>query len=686
MAAFNFPPSPSNGDTYTLNSVTYKYDGTKWVRYSAAVGAQGDTGSTGSQGAQGHQGNQGLQGAQAHIGTSAPGSPNNGDLWWESDTGDLSIYYDDGVGSPSAQWVDINTGPRGAQGGTGPTGAQGAQGHQGHQGAQGHQGHQGAAGAQGAQGSAGAQGAQGHQGHQGQTGSGAQGAQGNAGAQGAQGNNGAQGAQGSTGSATISSNSNNRVITGGSGTNLVGESSFTYDGNGMVDIEGTGAAGIQIKTPNNTDGGIYFRTGSSNPGAISYLHTSASETLNFRSGGYARMSIDGTTDSNNNVITLKNASYDNGILQYYNGGLYLKTGSSSGDRVISFMTAGSTRLRITNTGNIGLGGETSPIALLTLNKGSTGSNTTFTNAELIRLEGYDSTNSKHGIGFGRYNGGANGYKPAAFIGAATGTWASYTNCHLVFATRNTTGDDEPTERLRIENNGKVGIARTTNNAQTGDKNSIYDLSINRESSANTYDGLNKSLNVDNQYTVQTFRATNSNRSSISQWYDVAHFRAWDINARVIIQAGGTFTGDQINIDVQSSYNSALANGRSGPVLEVKRTEAHNGGRFTKVRIGCHNSNRQPVLQVYFNGGATHNSVGSVTVTVHDYGSNYGHGAHRGEAKWASPTTLNETWEELDIDGGSCDYFNTSTTPAFSVFKADNSNQIGSGTYAFNSQM
>ena len=118
MAAFNFPSSPSNGDTYTLNSVTYQYDGTKWVRYSAAVGAQGSTGPTGPTGAQGAQGYQGLQGAQAHISASAPSSGvNNGDLWWESDTGDLAIYYNDGS---SSQWIDINTGPRGAQGGTGP--------------------------------------------------------------------------------------------------------------------------------------------------------------------------------------------------------------------------------------------------------------------------------------------------------------------------------------------------------------------------------------------------------------------------------------------------------------------------------------------------------------------------------------------------------------------------------------
>ena len=80
MAAFNFPPSPSNGDTYTLNSVTYQYDGTKWVRYSASVGAQGDTGAqgatgstvptgpTGAQGATGSTGSGGSTGAQGATG------------------------------------------------------------------------------------------------------------------------------------------------------------------------------------------------------------------------------------------------------------------------------------------------------------------------------------------------------------------------------------------------------------------------------------------------------------------------------------------------------------------------------------------------------------------------------------------------------------------------------------------
>ena len=38
----------------------------------------------------------------------APSSPNDGDLWWKSDEGRLKVYYDDGSGSPSTQWVDAS--------------------------------------------------------------------------------------------------------------------------------------------------------------------------------------------------------------------------------------------------------------------------------------------------------------------------------------------------------------------------------------------------------------------------------------------------------------------------------------------------------------------------------------------------------------------------------------------------
>jgi hypothetical protein len=48
-----------------------------------------------------------LTGAVISIGTASPSSPSVGQLWWESDTGDLFIWYNDG---DSQQWVPANAG------------------------------------------------------------------------------------------------------------------------------------------------------------------------------------------------------------------------------------------------------------------------------------------------------------------------------------------------------------------------------------------------------------------------------------------------------------------------------------------------------------------------------------------------------------------------------------------------
>ena len=347
MAAFNFPASPSNGDTYTLNSVTYQWDGTKWVRYSAAVGAQGNTGPAGPTGAQGAQGHQGLQGAQAHISTSAPSSGvNNGDLWWESDTGDLAIYYNDGN---SSQWIDINTGPRGAQGATGPTGAQGATGATGAQGATGSTGPTGSTGAQGATAAQGAQGATGATGAQGATGAtgsagstgstgntGAQGATGSTGAQGATGSGGSTGAQGATGStgsqgatgstgsqgasgsATISNNSDNRIITGGSGTNLTAESGLTFNGSALAvtgNITTTGTietAGSELKitgaeprlTFTDTDNNPDFQIWANAQKFAIYDSTNSATRLHIDSNGRVLLGTTNTTNASSNADDL----------------------------------------------------------------------------------------------------------------------------------------------------------------------------------------------------------------------------------------------------------------------------------------------------------------------------------------------------------------------------------------------
>lgn len=101
MALYNFPDSPSNADTVTINGITYTYNSTKGYWTSSA-------GSSGG-------------GASVSTSDSAPSSPSDGDLWYDTDDGGMFVYYADGS---SNQWVEVV----GQQGATGSAGAAGADG------------------------------------------------------------------------------------------------------------------------------------------------------------------------------------------------------------------------------------------------------------------------------------------------------------------------------------------------------------------------------------------------------------------------------------------------------------------------------------------------------------------------------------------------------------------------------
>ena len=74
-----------------------------------------------------------------NVGDNPPNTPtpNEGELWWESDTGDLYIYYNDG---DSSQWVMANSGGRGLTGDKGEVGEKGVKGDKGEIGNTGSQG------------------------------------------------------------------------------------------------------------------------------------------------------------------------------------------------------------------------------------------------------------------------------------------------------------------------------------------------------------------------------------------------------------------------------------------------------------------------------------------------------------------------------------------------------------------
>lgn len=67
MAALNFPSNPSNGQTFVAGSITYTFDGQKWI---AGI-SSGATGATGPTGPAGNQGSTGIVGGIVHQVTNA---------------------------------------------------------------------------------------------------------------------------------------------------------------------------------------------------------------------------------------------------------------------------------------------------------------------------------------------------------------------------------------------------------------------------------------------------------------------------------------------------------------------------------------------------------------------------------------------------------------------------------------
>jgi len=106
--------------------------GGQWVEVSTGgsgpAGPPGPPGSDGGSGTPGPDGPPGPSGppgvASLQISETAPTSPtpSEGDMWWESDTGTLYVYYNDGN---SSQWVAVAQGPSGSDGPPGPPGPPG---------------------------------------------------------------------------------------------------------------------------------------------------------------------------------------------------------------------------------------------------------------------------------------------------------------------------------------------------------------------------------------------------------------------------------------------------------------------------------------------------------------------------------------------------------------------------------
>ena len=125
-------PAPSNGDLWwesdTFDLHVYYEDGSsnQWVSITSNAALKGEKGDKGEVAQKGQKG----EGANVATSPNPPSSPDAGDLWWDTDDGDLHVYFNDGN---SSQWV--NTSGVGAKGQKGDVEAQGNKGQKGEIGA-----------------------------------------------------------------------------------------------------------------------------------------------------------------------------------------------------------------------------------------------------------------------------------------------------------------------------------------------------------------------------------------------------------------------------------------------------------------------------------------------------------------------------------------------------------------------
>ena len=121
---YDFPSNPTNGQTVTLGSTTWQWNGVAWIAQSGNIGPTGPQGPTGATGPQGPKGDPGVVGEapttgllyarrgsdgtwqEASAGVACADTPPIGaadkSLWWETDSAALFIRYDN-------TWVQVNS-------------------------------------------------------------------------------------------------------------------------------------------------------------------------------------------------------------------------------------------------------------------------------------------------------------------------------------------------------------------------------------------------------------------------------------------------------------------------------------------------------------------------------------------------------------------------------------------------
>ena len=140
---------------------------------------------------------------------------------------------------------------------------------------------------------------------------------------------------------TITGNADNRVITGGSGTNLNGESNFTFDGS-TLSLTGNLYSSGQVRIKTNTNishssaDDLQVGSGSGSQGITIYSGSSNNGSLYFADGASGNQAYRGFLEYNHTNDHMILGTAGNTRLQVKDDGQVILTGTSTGNHMSTF--------------------------------------------------------------------------------------------------------------------------------------------------------------------------------------------------------------------------------------------------------------------------------------------------------------------------------------------------------------